>query len=146
MFGSKKDTNNKIDKSLYDDKVVELSSARKSMTKLQAQVDNQKDTIEELHGVVRSKETSYSMEVTELKSQMSRLQTSVNARINEALASIGVTHFAIETIHSSGGDETPEVIVRKFNSLPTEARTEFYNKHKDVIDRATRSDIPSVKP
>jgi hypothetical protein len=144
MFGSSKDTESKIAKSLYDEKVIELSAAHKGFLKLQAQVENQLDTIEDLNQVIKTKEAAYNTEVSELKSQLARLQTSVNGRVNQALASIGVTQFAKEIISSSGNDEAPELIVRKFNSLPVEAKHEFYNQHKDVITRATRSDVPSV--
>ena len=121
MFGSKTDTDNTVAKSAYDAKVTELSFATNEVASLKA-------------------------EVASLKLRLARSTNSVNARVNETLATIGVSQFAVETIYNSQTGETPEAITRKFNSLPVEAKREYYNKHKDVITNATAgSDVPSVK-
>lgn len=143
MFGSHK-SDVHVDKALNNTK-VELALAHKDITKLQLQISNLKDTIEELHSIAKSKEETYNGQLAQFKSDMVKLQNSINARVNETLATVGVSQFAIETICNSV-ETSPEQIVRKFNSLQVMEQREFYNKHKDVIDKTTNSNILIVKP
>lgn len=128
MFRNKKETDDTVTKSAYDLKVKELSSAINEVSELKAQVTKHKEAITALNG------------------RLEKMNNSVNARVNESLASIGVAQFAVETIYNSQFGDTSEGVIRKFNSLPVEARREYYNQHKDVINNATAcSDVPSVK-
>lgn len=138
MFGIN-DKPEVVAKSLYDDKVTELSLAHADIAKLQSQVKNLIDTQQELHEQLTKQEATH-------KTAIDRMNNSVNARVNDALAGVGVKQFAIETIYNSSFDDSPEQILKKFNSLPAESQHEFYKKHKDVIDMATRTGIRSVKP
>jgi hypothetical protein len=61
-------------------------------------------------------------------------ETSVNKRVIEALASIGVAQFAPEEILSVQGT-SPIDLYQKFMSLKGAEQTLFYNKHKAEIER-----------
>lgn len=128
-----------VAKSLYDDKVTELSLAHVEIAKLHSQVKNLIDTQQELHEQLTRQEATH-------KTAIDRINKSVNSRVNDALASVGVSQFAVETIYNSNVESSPEQIMRKYNSLNAEDRHEFYKQHKDVIEMATRTGIRSVKP
>ena len=123
-------------KASYDGIVKELSMARNTISLLNEQVESDKDTIEELNGNMESLKTKHSIEVEDLKLAIANNEKSVNRKVNSALASIGVTNFAIETICTVSA-LTPQEALKQFQALAGGEKTEFYKKHKELINQAS---------
>ena len=85
---------------------------------------------------MESLKTKHSIEVEDLKLAIANNEKSVNRKVNSALASIGVTNFAIETICTVSA-LTPQEALKQFQALAGGEKTEFYKKHKELINQAS---------
>lgn len=67
--------------------------------------------------------------------EIKNLESSINRKLVNTLASVGVHTFASETF-SVSKDTTDLECYQKFQSLEGQAKTEYYSKHKAQITRA----------
>jgi len=74
-------------------------------------------------------------EVAAAMVEPSTMATLVNRKVNSVLASIGVTQFADEKFTASAA-QTKAGILAKFNSLPVEEQTAYYQANKSAITLA----------
>jgi hypothetical protein len=79
------------------------------------------------------KEYENKLKVAEQK--LKETELSVNQKVNESLASIGVTNFPPEQILLGNGSSDAEVM-DTFNTLSGPAKTAYYQKHKVTLSRA----------
>lgn len=77
---------------------------------------------------------SHTNEILEMKKMISDTETSVNRRVTETLASIGVSTFVPEEILSVN-EAGPTDLYKKFLSLKGTEQTEFYRKHEKELSR-----------
>ena len=129
MFGiniNKQDYNSL--KESYNSLDNELAMANKTITRYGNEIDEYKSTIETMA-------TKHSVEIEELKYKLQKTEKSVNAKVNCALASVGVTNFAVETLYNSV-ELTPQEALIKFQALTGGDKTEFYQKNKELITKA----------
>ena len=118
-------------KSQYESKAKELANAEAYVSRLNSELSEHKSTIETMAA-------KYSFEIEELRQKISKTENSVNAKVNCALASIGVSNFAVETIYPDNV-ATPDAALKKFTALSGAAKTEYYNDNKALITRALES-------
>lgn len=118
-----------------------LAEANFSIHSLQEEVAEYKKTIANFHGVkanyddkLNKLQESHQKEVSDLKNLLKTTETSVNRRVTEALASIGVAQFAAEEILSVNG-VSPSGLYQKFLSLKGAEQTEFYRIHEKELSR-----------
>jgi hypothetical protein len=83
---------------------------------------------------VKQMTQAHEKEMSDLKNLLKTTETSVNRRVIEALASIGVNQFAPEEILSVQGPN-PNDLYQKFLSLKGAEQTEFYKKHEQAISK-----------
>ena len=133
MFGKSNKNDYLALKAQYDEKVNELAMAEKRIGRLQKEADEQKTTIETMA-------VKHSVEIEELKSKLAKTEKSVNSKVNCALASIGVTNFAVETIYAASNTD-PQVALKKFMTLSGAEKTAYYNENKELITQALNSQI-----
>ena len=131
MFGKSNNKEYLAMKAQFDDKVNELAMAEKRIGRLQKETDEQKSTIETMAA-------KHSVEFEELKSKLAKTEKSVASKVNCALASLGVSNFAVETIYSAS-NTTPQEALKKFLTLTGAAKTEYYNENKELITQALSS-------
>lgn len=129
MFNSSKD-NYKILEKKHGSVLNELAMANKAIDNYTKEVDSYKSTVETMA-------LKHSVEIEELKIKLQRTEKSVNAKINCALNSVGVTNFAIETISTS--TVSPNEALSKFMQLTGGSKTEYYNENKEIITQALAS-------
>lgn len=137
MFGY-----NKVSQEEYTQVKSALAEANLFNTRLEANLEEAKAAIEALTSD-KSKQAKlikqHQTEVENLKAQhaveMEGLKTSVNRKINQSLASIGVNQFASE-IYSEKREASDQELLIQLNSLPQELKTEFYQAHKAQLSRA----------
>lgn len=103
----------------YKDKIEDFDNKVKQLTKTHTQE------------LTRTKQLA-SVEIENLKLQLAKTEKSVNAKVNGALAKVGVSIFATEIINTSVVSD-PEKIMEKFMTLSGTEKTEFYNANKNVI-------------
>jgi hypothetical protein len=130
MFG-----NNNEYKTKYEALAKQMTSADIELSALKRENEEYKTTIEDLDSKVNSLATTHAVEVEQYKSKMKKLENSVNARVNSALASVGVTTFANETIYNQP-TQTPDETLKKFMSLTGVDRTDYYNQNQEAITLA----------
>jgi predicted nuclease with TOPRIM domain len=122
MFGTK--LSNKVSQVDFDEKVAELSATLLLNTKLEAKLDEARTTIENLSSE-KTKQTKainqHKIEMENIKSQhnieMEAMKNSVNRKINQSLASIGVDKFASE-IYSDIAQKSDRELLNQFVNLP----------------------------
>jgi predicted nuclease with TOPRIM domain len=133
--------NSKEMKGKFDSLTKELSDLSAENISLRNKLDDSMSIMETFDAekkAIHKKNAEYKKEIEALKnSNKQNIETvslSVNRKINEFLATIGVTEFAAEsfTNNSSVNDEQ---VYNKFQSLSGNERTEFYNKNKAQITR-----------
>lgn len=119
----------------------QLAEANMSLQSQQETIKSYQQTIATFPGVkadydARVKELAdkHSKEMSDLKNLLKTTETSVNKRVTEALASIGVKSFVPEEIISVNGT-TPRDLYQQFLSLKGAEQTEFYQKHEQAISR-----------
>jgi chromosome segregation ATPase len=122
-------------KQQLDSKVSELAEADLYVKRLNTEIEGHKETIEQMAA-------KHAVEITALKSHLEKTEKSVNSKVNNALSSLGVVNFAVETIYSD--KTTPPEALKKFMTLSGEAKTKYYNEHKDIITQALGSS--NIKP
>ena len=115
----------------YEAKVKELGEAEIYISRLTTEVDTHKETIEQMAA-------KHAVEVEELKSKLAKTEKSVNSKVNCALASIGVTNFAVETIYTDN-NISPSEALKKFMALTGGDKTAYYNENKALITHALAS-------
>lgn len=120
----------------------ELTSSNLRESALRNQIESFEDTIESFASVKTELESSVSNKDIEIKnltvslnSKLAEVEASVNRRVNSALASVGVTKFAVENIISDNNQSDKEVL-NKFNSLTGDDKTKFYQANRAKITRA----------
>ena len=116
-----------------------LAEAQFTVQSLQEECAEYKKTIASFPGVkadfddkLRKLQESHQKEVSDLKNLLKTTETSVNRRVTEALASIGVAQFATEEILSVSG-KSPNALYQKFLSLKGAEQTKFYQEHEKEI-------------
>lgn len=102
----------------------EIQGYKKSMSSISVMKTEYEDKMKQL-------QAEHAKEVESLKNLLKSTETSVNRRVTETLASIGVNTFASEEIVSSM--TSPKELHMKFLSLKGEAQTEFYRKHEKAL-------------
>lgn len=117
-----------------------LAEANLDKVSLQEEVQSYQQTIASFPGVkadydaqLQKMEDKHKSEVEGLKNLLKATETSVNRRVIEALASIGVAQFAPEEIISSPA--SGKELHAKFLSLKGEEQTEFYRKHEKELSK-----------
>lgn len=78
--------------------------------------------------------STHKKEMSDLKDLLAKTETSVNKRVIEQLARIGVNQFVPEEILSVNG-ATPGELYQKFLTLKGAEQTEFYKKHEQAISK-----------
>ena len=116
----------------YEGVVNELTNANQTINVMAKEIDDYKDTIE-------TSTTKYSVEIENLKLKLKDTEKSVNSKVNAALASVGVTSFAVETINFNPVNTTPEESLKKFMSLSGEDKSAYYRENKELINQSLKS-------
>ena len=121
-----------------ENQLAELKLEAQSLTE---EVANNRKTIASFPGVkadydakVKQLAEAHTKEVSDLKNLLKATETSVNRRVIESLASIGVNQFVPEEILSVQG-ANPQDLYQKFLSLKGAEQTEFYKKHEQAISK-----------
>ena len=138
MFGKKENNEPMVAKSLYSAVVTELDSAMASIRTLTKQVNQDKDTIEDLVSDKERLQAKYNQMVKDYELKLEAKDKGLNAKVNDALCSIGVGSFAVETItnefRNKSVDISPVSAFEQFKQLSAEEQREFYKKHKDLVN------------
>ena len=139
MFGSK------ITQEQYDAVNQQLTAVNEHNVRLESALDEANGIIETLAAEksVISKQLqtfNHTLEQTKDKhtQELDKVKKSIDLRVNQALANIGVSQFASE-IYSDAPSKSDKELLAQFNRLPGEAKTEFYNKNKVALSRAVLS-------
>ncbi len=118
-----------------------LAEAKYDIQSLQEEVQNYKQTVAAFPQVkadyddkVAKLQESHKKELEAMKNLLKATETSVNKRVIESLASIGVAQFATEEILSVQG-AGPCDLYQKFLSLKGVEQTEFFKKHEQAISK-----------
>lgn len=119
-------------KEMYESAQLQLGAANDTISKLTAQVDEDINTIQDLNDKLNNIEIKHKAELDIEKIRFSEMENSVNAKVNNILASMGVTNFAVESI-SNSVSMSPKEALEKFITLNGAEKTEFYKNNKDLI-------------
>lgn len=118
-----------------------LAEARFDAQSLREELSDYKKTIANFTNVkadyddkLTKLQESHQKEVSELKNLLKTTETSVNRRVTEALASIGVAQFAAEEILSVPG-KSPQALYQRFLTLKGAEQTQFYKEHEKEISK-----------
>ena len=125
-------------KEQYESTVKDLTAANITISALNEEVEDYKGTVEDLNESIKKLTMNHSVELENLKLKLKKTENSVNIKINAALASVGVTNFAVESI-SNPVSVTPEEAMNKFMALTGEHKTDYYNENKELITLALKS-------
>ena len=117
---------------MYESAQLQLGAANDTISKLTAQVDEDINTIQDLNDKLNNIEIKHKAELDIEKIRFSEMENSVNAKVNNILASMGVTNFAVESI-SNSVSMSPKEALEKFITLNGAEKTEFYKNNKDLI-------------
>lgn len=119
-----------------------ISELQDTNTSLKKELEDSHRTISGFVDVKATYEASmekmkveYNTRVKALEGTLSETEKSVNAKVNEALAGIGITTFPSENI-MVGSSKSPTEIMETFNSLSGIEKTEFFRKHREEINKA----------
>ena len=135
MFGN---NDYKALQSKYMAAVNTLNTVNRTVSVMEKEIEDYKNTIETLDTKMKSVDISHSVEVESLKLKLKETENSVNFKVNSALASIGVTKFAAEVI-SSPPTTTPQETLNTFMSLTGEDKSNYYKDNKEQIALALKS-------
>jgi hypothetical protein len=117
----------------------QLAESKFNLSALTEEIEEYKKTIanfptvkQEYDVQVKKLQEQHIKEVSDLNNLLKQTELSVNKRVTEALASIGVAQFAAEEVISVT-NTNPRGLYEKFLSLKGPEQTEFYKKHEKEI-------------
>lgn len=133
--------NSKELKSKFDSLTKEMNDISAENVSLRNKLDESFGVIENFNEekkALTKKNAEYRKEIESLKlrneQKLTEVSSTVDRKINEFLATIGVTEFAAESF-SNNNSANDAAIFEQFNRLVGNDRTEFYNKNKAQITR-----------
>ena len=109
----------------------QLSAVQAEKLTLETRLDDLENTIHTL----AQKEQNYKKQIKTHEVKLAEVMSSVNKKVNIALASMGVNTFAAETF-AVGSVKSDNELLAQFNTLAGTEKTAFYQKNKAAISRA----------
>jgi hypothetical protein len=110
---------------------------------LKEECANYKRTISAFVGVKSGYETevsnlkkAHAKEISDWKTKLEHESKSINRKVNQALANIGVNKFAPEEIVASESSAiSPQAIYSKFMSLHGDLKTEYFKENEKILSK-----------
>lgn len=134
--------NNTDYKAKAEELTKQLATISAAKVELEQKLEEAKESMESSaheYSGYKKQISAYKKSLEELKeihaAELKAMQTSINKKINDSLASVGVCMFANDNV-SVINEPSDASCLTQFNALSGNEKTEYYNKNKAKITRA----------